>query len=742
MRRILRTFALFMLCATAVPIAVTTTVLATFLFAPLPATLPEEKPNVASQISHVLDANGKEIAVFREFEQNIPVKESDVPDVLKNAVVAAEDKRFYQHGGVDLKGSLRAFYADVRNKGVVQGGSTITQQYVKNAYTNKQRTIVRKVREAILASQLDRQLPKSQILFKYLSTIYLGDGAYGVGAASESYFRKPVNQLTLSESALLAGLIPAPSRFEPRGNPEVAEIRRMDVLNKMLAQRRITPEQYQDAAPRKVFLAATGAPSGPATVVFPPQQEATRYPYFVDYVRRYLIAKYGPALVFRGGLTVQTTLEPDIQEMAEKAVADQLKGTKDPLEMALASVEPPTGFVKAMVGGRDFTSGPYAQVNLALGGCPSQPLGNKIHVEVRASCWDGDSVEGGGSGRQTGSSFKAFTLATALSKGYSPSRVYPAPRSFVVPGCRGPNCTISNNEGEGGGSATIRSATVESINTVFAQIIRDVGVKDTAEMAKKLGIDSAWYSPQVHGLSYTLGVIDVSPLNMASAYGVFAAGGKRQPPTPVLIVRDGKGKIIEDNSHRQADQVVDKVVADNETDILRGVITSGTGRAANIGRPAAGKTGTGENFTNAWFVGYTPTLSTAVWMGYANSQDPAKASLRNIKGVGRVFGGTLPAQTWHNFMAAALKDVPVTDFDQPAPIKQLADALAAQARQGIDPGSKRSAQGTDDGGPYVVSPPAPKADAPTTSTTEPSDGGGGGGGGPPSSTTTTLVIRP
>ena len=735
-RSVLRAFALFMLCAAAVPMAVTATILGTFIFAPLPATIPEPKEITASLVSTVLDQNGDPIGEFREFEQNIPVRQEDIPELLKQAVVSAEDRNFYSHGGVDVRGSMRALLADLRNQGVVQGGSTITQQYVKNAYTGKERTVIRKVREAILASQLDRQFEKDDILFKYLSSIYLGDGTYGVGAASESYFRKPVSQLTLSEAAMLAGLIPAPSRYEPRGNPELAESKRILVLGKMLAQGRISQQQYDEAAPQKVWLAAQGKAPGPATVVFPPQQQNTKFPYFVDYVGRYLIAKYGPAKVFKGGLRIQTTLDPDLQADAERTVADQLKGTKSPLEMSLVAVEPPTGYVKALVGGREFTQ---SQVNLALGGCPRLPDA-KYKVEVRATCWDGESVGGGGLGRQPGSSFKPFVLATAFSKGYQPTKVYPAPTVFHIPGCkpRKPgDCDIGNAEGEGGGSANLRTATVKSINTVYAQLVRDVGCKDAAEMAKKLGIDSAWYSPQFHTCSgnYALGVIDVSPLNMASAYGVFANRGVRVAPTPVLKVIDSDGKVLEDNSKPKGDRVIEEVVADNVTDVLRGVITSGTATRANIGRPAAGKTGTGQNYTNAWFVGYTPTLSTAVWMGYSNNQS---TPLVRIKGFQRVYGGTIPAQTWHNFMAAALKDVPVTDFNQPAPIKPLADALDRQRREGFDPGAGRRVEGTGDGGPYIVQPDPPVAEPPsTTTTTSPDDGGGDDGGGP--STTTTLL---
>ena len=418
-----------------VPVAVIATVLASLFFLPLPAAIPQPKTPATILPTQVFDRNGNLIATFRQFDLSFPVKKTDIPAVLKEAVVAVEDRDFYKHGGVDVRGTIRAFVADIRNEKTVQGGSTITQQYVKNAYTGGARTLSRKVREAVLASQIDRQTSKDEILYRYLSTIYLGDGSYGVGAAAENYFRKPVSQLTVSEAATLAGLIPAPSRWAPRESPDAAENRREFVLDKMLQQHYLTPAQHDAAMAQKVWLLAKGPAPAQATAVFPPETDQPKYPAFVDYVERYLIAKYGPEEVFQGGLRVQTTIDPRVQDAADSAVANSLTGTSEPLEMAMVAVEPQTGFVDALVGGREFGQGPFADVNLALGGCYQPPAG-RYTIDVAATCWNGKTVTGGGSGRQTGSAWKPFVLATALSKGISPNAVYPAPSVFHIPDCK------------------------------------------------------------------------------------------------------------------------------------------------------------------------------------------------------------------------------------------------------------------------------------------------------------------
>lgn len=655
----------FLSLAALMPVGVSALVLSSLLYPPDLEKLPDPRPPGGSQLSRVYDANGREIAIFREFDQRLPLEDGQVPEVLKQAVISMEDRSFYSNSGVDLTANLRALIANIRGQEITQGGSTITQQYVKNAYLGTERTYERKIKEAILSRQLDGLVDKDEILFKYLDGIFLGEGVIGVGAASMSYFRKPVSELTLSESALLAGLIPAPSRYEPRGNLAAAEERRVLVLDTMLSEGYITSVEHREAVDQRVWLTAKGTPPRDSTLVFPIENDTSEYPYFRDYVRRHLESAYGDA-VFTDGLEIRTTLDPRLQADAEAAVADALDGVAPPIDMSVVAVDPTTGFVRAMVGGRDFNA-VGGQVNLALGKCAFPPPEVADRVDVAASCWNPDNVmvEGGGTGRQPGSSWKPFVLATALDQGMEPTKVYSAPSTYRIPNCTGDvGCTVSNYEGSAGGRATLRSATENSYNTVYAQVINDVGVPEVAATAKKLGISSAWVaSPELHGTSYALGAQEVSPLDMASAYGVFATNGLRQPATPIMFVKNADGEFLEDNRGRQGEQVIDANVAFKVTDILKGVISGGTGTAADIGRPAAGKTGTAQEWRDAWFVGYTPTLSTAVWMG--NKDVPT--SLFNIKGVGRVTGGSIPAATWQAFMKEALAGVPPTDFDEPPP---------------------------------------------------------------------------
>ncbi len=688
----LRALAAFVIVALLTPVVAVVVILGASIFLPLPATLPTATPGRESRVSRVLDAAGTEIASFREFETSIPVQPADVPQVLKDAVVAVEDRNFYDHGGIDVRAAIRALFADVRSGEIVQGGSTITQQYVRNVFeeVGTEQSLGRKIREAILAAQIDRQMSKDEILFDYLSRIYFGEGAYGVGAAAETYFRKPVSELTLSESALLASVIPAPSVYSPRVDPATAEQRRKATLDVMLEERLIFPRQHSEAMAETVWLMANGEPPGLATRVFPPRAQESAEPWFTDYVRVWLqqnlpgCSSQSCDILYQGGLQIETTLDPRIQAMAREEILAQVDGNDPSLQMAIASVEPPTGFVRALVGGRDYA---VSQVNTALG-------------EL-----------GGGVDRQPGSAFKPFVLAAAFEVGIAPTATYSGSP------CETPDGQVIENYGGARfGTLSLRAATESSVNAVYCRLILDVGVEETMEMASRLGLSMPAYDPSVYGASVALGAVGASPLEMASAFGVFANGGRRAAPTPVLRVTDADGNVLIDNTGAAdaADQVIGPDIADNVTDVLRGVLTDGTAADNGIDRPAAGKTGTTDDNFNAWFVGYTPTLSSAVWMGYLDVERP----LQNINGVRNVDGGTLPAATWQTYMTRALEGVPVTEFNQPVPIADQADAALRRQRGGFGPGPQLVPAEPPGGGPREIVVAPPVAQLPT-STTEP-----------------------
>ena len=695
MRRLLRAGVLVLVTALVVPVATGGTVLASFLFLPLPAVLPEAKQGITAQISRIYDINGDLIGEFRQFETTKPVAPENIPLVMKQAVIAAEDRRFYDHGGVDVIGTMRALWTDLRTGRAAQGGSTITQQYVKNAYVGNERSPSRKVREAVLAAQLDRTLEKDEILFQYLQNTYFGEGAHGVAAAAETYFRKAVSDLTLSEAALLAGVIPAPSRYEPRGNPELAEEKRKIVLGAMLDEGYIDQATHDAALLETVWLAGfvPPPPGQPVTLVHPRPQERVRFPYFVDYVRRYIEAKYGEGSVYTLGLDIYTTLDPRLQAAAEEEVSRSLEGTGPhpdpaigPLEMSLVSIEPGSGYVKALVGGRDF----YAeggQVNLALG---------------RA---------GGGSGRQAGSTFKPFVLAEAIEQGVEPSKRYDGRSPLDVEGFE-----FENYGGSSYGSITLAEATKRSVNTVYVQLIRDVGVEATMDLSRRLGLTSVPpFDASKYGVSVALGALDTAPIELASAYGVWAARGERAAPTPIVRILDNQKVLLEDNTQPARERIVKEITADTMNEVMQGAFQSG-GTAGGKGlddRPAAGKTGTTQENRDALFVGYTPNLSTSVWIGYRNKPSP----LQNIAGVRSVTGGTIPASTWQRFMARAHEGLPVVEFTEPAPITEVADEAKQEARGGFDVGSRFSPSGTDDAVGNGEPLPPPTVEPPPTTTT-------------------------
>jgi penicillin-binding protein 1A len=691
-RTFIKWLAITLAAVLVVPPATAGVALATYLFMPLPASLPNEKPQADSRVSTVYAVDGTAIGEFREAESRVVIPPDQIPHNMKISVIASEDKHFYQHSGVDWQGIARAFWADVRNRSLKQGGSTITQQLAKNLYTDGQRTISRKAKEALIAAQVERVMSKDEILAKYLNTVYMGDSVFGVEAAAQSYFKKEAKQLTLSEAALLAGVLPAPSLYSPRSNPQNAERRRNEVLNQIEELRLAPPEEVAKARADSYKNSEGEVRPGPK--IYPPPGVVGRYPYFLDYLRIYLleVKKYSPDLVFRGGLKIETSLDPHLQANAEKLLTKTFPAPKDP-EAALVAIEPQTGFVRTLVGGTNWEE---SKVNLALGRL------------------------GGGSGRQAGSAFKPFVLARAFEAGVSPTKTYSAPSCITPRGFQKPVC---NYEGGSFGSANLSRAMASSINTVFVQLIVDVGIKQTAEVAKRLGITNMEPDKAYGGIA--IGTQEVSPLDMSSSFGVFAARGLRAEPTPVLKITQRDGSVLEDNTvEDRTTRVLEEPVADNMNKILTGVVEAGTGTAAKIGRPAAGKTGTSEEYQNAWFVGYTPTLSTAVWVGHKEGNIP----LRGVRGVGAVAGGTWPARLWHDYMAEAMRGVPPTEFTQPAPIESLADKAKREARGGFDLGGRTDAPGLPGGQNYYPNAPLPSAVPPTTATTL-----------PPESTTTTTA---
>ncbi len=665
--------------------------LVTLFRAPLPGELPDERPFFDAVPSVVFDRNGLEIGQFRGFDRTLDVTQADVPQVLKDAVVAIEDQRFYQHNGVDFEGVARAARTNLELGEIAQGGSTITQQYVKNAYLTGERTFERKFREALLATELEQRMTKDEILFRYLETAYFGSGAYGIGAAAEVYFDKPISELDISEAATLAGVVQAPTRLSPRVDVVAAESRRQLVLQSMLDQGYVSIEDYEREADRQLWLVDAGPrPTGPVTVVSPlPLKGAADHPFFVDWVEAQLLEQVGPDLLYQGGLTIETTIEPRIQEAAEAAAAKRLQNTVYPVDMAMVTLDPRTGEVLGMVGGRDYAA---SQVNLAIGGS---------------------------TGFQPGSSFKPIVLAEAFTKGIGPETVYPAPATWDVPGCSGTQCTLTNYDGDAAGDTSLRGAMHASINTVFAQLIVDVSVQDTIALAQGLGMTR--FDPAGdYGPSVALGAVETSPLEMASAYGTFANRGVRAAPIGVRRVLDSAGNVLIDNTITTGTRVLDEAVADNLTDVLRGVVTEGTGQRASVsGHTIAGKTGTAQEYRAAWFVGYTPSYVTAVWMGHSDGL----ASLRGINGVAQVTGGSHPAIAFADVMKVVLAGTQDEPFPAPGalpePVATAAEVTPSRREQTVVAGRSQPSQLVPDcSGPcrlVDLDPPVlPAAQVPTT----------------------------
>ncbi len=585
-------------------------------------------PPVGATSTKVFAADGTLITTLHAEQDREEVALADIAPGLRQAVVAIEDARFFNHKGVDLRALARAVQRNAAAGKVTEGGSTITQQYVKNVLLDPSQNLDRKLKEAVLALQLERKYTKETILERYLNRIYFGNGAYGVQAAAQLYLGKPVADLGLPESALLAGLIAAPERYDPFDHPEAAQARRDVVLERM---RELKVASEADVA------AAKAAPLG---VVGRPAAERYPAPHFVERVKRFVLddPRFGatPAerrrTLFEGGLRIHTTLNLDIQAKAEEAVTTVLSagGTDGPAG-AMVILDPANGYVRALVGGRDFFGGtPEAKFDLATQGM-----------------------------RQSGSSFKPFVLAAALDQGVPLEKVLDAPGSLSVPMPDGqPDWVVENYEGSGGPPTNLTEATVASVNTVYAQLITEIGPQTAVDMARSLGVRSD-LKPYP---SAVLGTNEVTVLDMASAYGTFAADGVHADPVLVTEITRADGSVLYRRPATRT-RVLSSDVARKVTSVLGEVVVRGTGVRAQIGRPEAGKTGTAQQWRDAWFVGYTPDLVGAVWVGFPDRQRSMTPPATPFK----VTGGSWPAEIWNRAMSAALAEVPPDAFPTAEP---------------------------------------------------------------------------
>ncbi|MHB1322835.1 MAG: transglycosylase domain-containing protein [Coriobacteriia bacterium] len=552
-----------------------------------------------AQTSVVYAADGSVIAEWYDGEDRTVVPAGDIPEQMKQAVVAIEDRRFHEHGGVDIQSIIRALSVNSQAGEIRQGGSTITQQTVKLLFTDGERTLTRKIEEALLALSLETRADKDEVLGVYLNIVYFGRGAYGIESAARRFFGVSAQDLTLSQSALLAGCIRSPTRYDPFVNPESALERRDLVLREMRNQGHIDPEDAAIAASEPLGLKDESA-ARPAFA-----------PYFVEYVRRDLLTRLGSERLYRGGLHIRTTLDPAAQRAAEAAARSVLFSPEDP-EVAIAAVRWADGAVVAIVGGRDFAA---EQFDLATQGR-----------------------------RQTGSAFKPFVLAAALEQGYSLESSWDA-SPFSTP-VKDEVWHVENYENSiTGGSYTLETATIWSINTVYARLITAVGPDKVVDVAQRMGITT----PLDPDPAIALGGLTrgVSPLEMAAAFATIANNGVAIPPSGVAVVTDAEGTVIY-QPESTGSRAIGEDVAATLAGVLGQVYTSGTGSGANFGPWGAVKTGTAQSWRDAWLVGYSGALSTAVWVGYPEAQVP----MDNVRGI-RVTGGSFPAQVWKGFMQVA-----------------------------------------------------------------------------------------
>ena len=590
----------------------------------------------------VVAADGQPLGQFMPEQRFVPIDAAHIPPLVAAVVTASEDPDFYSHHGFTFEGMARAAIANTSAGDTVEGGSTITQQVAKNLYTDGARTLARKIRELAIATTLEQHYSKPEILAAYLNSTYFGEGAVGIRAASAVYFGKPVDQLNLSEVALLVGLIPAPSDRDPRVRPADAEAARLHVLSRAAETGQFEP---------KAIDAARALP--PQLV--PPATDTSTQPFFMEYVRQWLldVAHVPAAQVFGGGLRIETSLDPRIQQAAEAVVANELPDPSGPTASVVV-LDHRNGHVLALVGGRDWAA---SKVDLARG------------------------ADGGGSGRQPGSAFKPFVLATSLAAGFRPDDPLPAPATLTIPGADHP---IQNYDGADHGVVSLTDATVHSINTAYAWLTQQVGPQSVRDLATALGIGHL--PAKGVGPSIGLGAYETSPLDMATAYSTIAEDGHRVTPVPVTRVVAPDGSVSIDNrAPAPGGSVLDPAVCRTVTGVLTQVVERGTGTAAQLDRPTAGKTGTTDDYANGWFVGYTSQLTGAVWVGYPAANTP----MHDVNGTANVSGGTIPARIWHDVMQAASAQLPVEPFPAllPLPPGNRSDPLNASTDSAPPPPS-------------------------------------------------------
>ena len=627
------------------------------------------KPVTLGSNSFIYAADGSRLGSIPAERNSQPVTLAEMSEYVPTATVAIEDRRFYEHGGIDVAGIVRALFADVRAGKVVQGGSTITQQLVRNLYDlSQERTVSRKLKEACLAVKVDRSWSKQRILAGYLNFVYYGNRAYGIEAASQTYFSKPAKDLSLRESALLAGLPQAPSEFDPFKRPRKALVRRNEVLQAMLNTGVITRAQYDKASRSNKLGLEAGS-----------LYTEIKEPYFFGYVRDLLVAEYGAQTVRSGGLRVYTTIDRRLQRISNRVMRETLPDTTDPAA-ALVSINPGNGAIRAMAA---RTPGKKKnQYNLATQGQ-----------------------------RQTGSTFKTFVLTAAVAQGMNPDSTYYTSTPFEyfpegISSCEDERAwCVSTYSHSYLGTVSVDRATLSSDNTVYAQLTLDTGPEKVAQMARRLGIRE---SPLQPFPSIGLGAQDVTPLEMASAYATLAAGGIYSKPFAIrrVIFANGKKDTQAGWGQPERQRVIPDWVAGAVVDVLEQNHRYGTGSlaASYFYSPAAGKTGTTDDYTDAWYCGITPALSTTVWMGYQQG----KVSMGYVHGYYPVAGGTLPALMWGKYTAAAFPNGIDRDFPTPVTSPQWStwDRKYAGGYYGGYSGSDSSSD------TYTPPPPPPPAEPP------------------------------